>query len=141
MFRHQYVDRENDAYLSDLTAIDCSAEPDKTLQQFKEEVDLNTMIRRFGVTGQPPTASSRTPFYGDFSNVPDYQTALNAVRAAEDGFAALPAAVRERFGNNPGALLDFIGDDANYDEAVKLGLIPAKPVSDPIVKVEDLPAQ
>ena len=49
--------------------------------------------------------------------------------AADDAFMALPAAVRERFNNDPAELVDFVSDVNNRSEAIDLGLIPppAKP--------------
>ena len=43
---------------------------------------------------------------------------------------ALPSDVRSRFGNNPAELLDFLNDNSNYDEAIRLGLIHAKVSND-----------
>lgn len=139
IFRKPYIDPENDQYLGDVCAIDCSGDEDKTLQQFKEEADINVMLRRFGVTGQPPVGAPGEALYGDFSAIPDLQTALNTVREAEANFMRLPSDVRARFANNPVELVRFVQDDANYDEAVRLGLVPkpAAPVQG--VKVEDLP--
>ena len=94
-------------------------------QQFKEESDINEIVRRFGLTGEMPQ-DFRMPQYGDFTGVSDFHSAVNMVLAAEDEFMRLPAEMRSRFGNDPGQLLDFLNDERNRDEAVKLGLI-AKP--------------
>jgi len=105
--------------------------PSMTQQQFKDESDINTIVKRFGITGQLP-APVRMPSYEDFSSVGDYQSALNAVRASGEAFMTLPAAVRARFGHEPGALLDFLENPANRDEAVKLGLVvPPAPPAEP----------
>jgi len=53
----------------------------------------------------------------------DYQSAANAVIAANQSFAALPAKIRNRFNNDPAALLAFIEDDANAEEAYALGIL------------------
>lgn len=98
-------------------------DPSRTQQQFTDEVDINAIMHRFGVTGQPP-ANVRMPQYADFSEaVDDYQTALNMVRAAEDSFMQLPSEIRERFANNPQKLLEFCEDDRNIPEAQRLGLV------------------
>lgn len=96
--------------------------PSKTQQQFADEVDINTIVRRFGVTGQVP-APVNLPTYEDFSHVVDFQTAMQLVRQSAEEFATLPATVRDRFNNDPGQLLEFLGDVRNRDEAVRLGLI------------------
>ena len=117
-------------------------EPGFTQQQFKEETDINTIVRRFGVTGQLPQAA-HLPTYDDFSQVVDYHTAMNAIRTAEDSFLGLPAEVRLRFANNPQLFLDFCSDERNREEAARLGLtssIPAPPINRPVEPPPPQPA-
>lgn len=102
-----------------------------TKDSFAEECDINTIVRRFGLTGQLPT-DVRAPMYGDFTDAMDYRSALDAVMAAQDSFMAMPADVRQRFGNDPAAFVDFCSDPNNRDEAIKLGLA----VPPPSVKEE-----
>lgn len=92
-------------------------------QHLGEEADINTIVRRFGVTGQFPVASAEG-VYGDFTGITDYESAVAAVESARRGFLALPAEVRDKFGNDPGKLLEF-ADGMDADELdVKLGLRP-----------------
>ncbi|QXP07887.1 MAG: internal scaffolding protein [Arizlama microvirus] len=100
-------------------------EPSLAQQHFAEECDINNILRQFNITGLLPEAPL-SPRYGDFSGITDYHTALNAVIAAEDGFMALPADLRARFQNDPENLINFLDDEANKDEAIKLGLIDQK---------------
>lgn len=105
-------------------------------QHFKDETDINNILRQFNITGQLPTALL-SPRYGDFTGIVDYQSALNAVIAAEDGFMSLPADTRAKFGNDPEQLIQFLADEGNRAEAEKLGLVDPKiEVSDP-VKTEE----
>lgn len=99
-----------------------NTQPSLTQQQFKEEADINTIVRRFGLTGQLPD-NPRVPSYGDFTQVTDYQTALNAVRSAEEAFMALPAAVRAEFANDPQKLLTAVEDPSQRDKLRELGLL------------------
>lgn len=94
-------------------------------QQFKDETDINNILRQFNVTGLLPQAPI-SPRYGDFSGITDYHAALNAVIAAEDEFMTLPAQMRARFDNDPAALIEFLADENNRDEAVKMGLVDPK---------------
>ena len=94
----------------------------RTQQSFTEECDINTIVRRFNLTGTLPVAA-RAPTYGDFSEVMDYQTALNAIIAAEDSFMTLPAEIRKKFNNDAGAFVDFCSDEANRAELEKMGMI------------------
>ena len=94
-----------------------------SVQDQAEEVDINTIVRRFGLTGKLPAEPVVAPQYGDFTEVVDYQTALNAVIAADEAFMQMPADVRARFSNNPALFVDFCSNDANREEAKKLGLL------------------
>ena len=106
---------------SEESALYCE-DPSRTKQSFKEECDINTILKRFNITGQVPVGPLQ-PQYGDFSGVIDYQTALNAVIAAQDSFNALPATLRNRFANDPAAFVDFCSDESNRQEMIRLGLV------------------
>ncbi|WNK14469.1 MAG: internal scaffolding protein [Microvirus sp.] len=97
-------------------------DPSMAQQQFLEESDINTIVDRFGLNGQLPDVV-RMPEYGDFTQVTDFQTAMNAVIAAQKDFMTLPAKVRSRFDNDPQKLLEFVADDSNRAEARALGLL------------------
>lgn len=113
------------AKASDDSGLDCSCDgAGRTKQSFSEEADINTLIRRFGI-GNPLPQGVRVPSYGDFSGVYDYQSALNVLQRADAAFMGLPANLRSRFGNDPAAFVAFCDDDANRDEAVRLGMVPA----------------
>lgn len=105
---------------SDESALTCP-EPTLTQQSFADEVDINTIVKRFGLTGELPT-NVRMPEYGDFTQAMDYHTAMNAIRLADESFYAMPADVRSRFDNNPGKFVDFCNDPKNYQAAVDMGL-------------------
>lgn len=106
----------------DESGLDCSVEKSLTQQSFAEECDINTIVRRFGLSGELPV-NQRAPTYGDFTGVSDYKSALEAVMAAEDAFMQLPAHVRARFENDPQAFVAFCSDEKNREEAIKLGLV------------------
>ncbi len=96
--------------------------PSRTKQSFRDECDINHILRQFNVTGQLPVGSVQ-PQYGDFSGITDYQSALNAVMAAQDSFLQLPAKVRAKFDNDPALFVEFASDEANRDEMKALGLL------------------
>ena len=107
----------------------CDAEEDMTQQQFKEECDINEITRRFGLGAEMPKGI-KVPTYGDFTGIESYHDACNAIAEAGESFDALPATLRDRFKNDPGEFVQFVLDDKNRDEAVRLGLIQAPaPVS------------
>lgn len=113
---------------SDESGLMCS-DPSLAQQQFREESDINTIVKRFNLTGQLPEQVSM-PTYGDFDVVVDYKSALDAVIAADAAFMALPAHIRARFDNDAGAYVDFCSDlSKNAEEAVKLGLLPESAIA------------
>ena len=93
-----------------------------TQQHQKDQADINYIIEQYNVTGILPTAPV-SPQYADFTGIYDYQSALNAVIDAQDEFMSLPAKLRARFDNDPLNLINFLNDDENRQEAIKLGLI------------------
>lgn len=95
-----------------------------TQQHFKDEVDIKNTIRRYDRTGLIANVNKAVAHYGDFTaSVNEYQDALNLVIEAQQNFAALPAEIREVFGNNPGEFLEQVQDPANKDRMIELGLI------------------
>jgi phage internal scaffolding protein len=99
-------------------------EPSLAQQHFKDECDINNILRQFNVTGMLPE-QTLSPRYGDFSGIGDYHTALNRVMAAQDEFDTLPAQIRARFDNDPANLIEFLENSENRPEAEKLGLVNA----------------
>lgn len=94
------------------------------IQSAEEESNINTIVRRFGLTGEIP-GDVRMPLSGDFVGIQDFHSAMNTVRAAQEEFLRVPAHVRARFSNDPGVFMEFLEDPANRDEARKLGLLRA----------------
>ena len=91
-------------------------------QHFKDECDINNILRQFNITGLLPE-QPLTPRYGDFTGIGDYHTAMNRVIAVQDEFDALPAQIRARFNNDPAQLIEFMENSENRPEAEELGLV------------------
>lgn len=128
-FRTGYnYDRDSASRESGLECLDESL----AVQASRDEADINTIVRRFGLTGELPS-DVKMPLAGDYEGITDYHTAMNAVIAADAAFMEFPASVRSRFDNNPQKLLEFVADPANLDEARRLGLaIPAPTAVEPM---------
>lgn len=117
------------------TALVC-ADPSLAQQSQAEEADINVIVKRFGITGQLPQ-NVRVPLEGDFSDALDYRQSLDAIRLADSSFSALPASVRARFSNDPGAFVEFCMNSDNLEEMRKMGLaVPAPVVSVPVSSSE-----
>lgn len=78
-----------------------------TQQHFKEEQDVNTIVKRFGLTGDRLAEFSPEGAYGDFSGIQDFDDAVAKVAAVNGRFMELPPEFRQKFGNNPGELIRF----------------------------------
>lgn len=146
-FRTGYNSKVDEVSLA--TGVRCDVNPDTgevlesmTQQQFRDEADINEIVRRFGLTGQLPDNLSM-PVSGDFTGVSDFQSAMNLVLQAQEEFMKLPAPVRERFGNDPGKLMAFLDDASNRDEARNLGLLAPEPekTRDVVQAVDELAAR
>ncbi|QCQ84912.1 internal scaffolding protein [Blackfly microvirus SF02] len=128
--------------------IDCSIDPDTgeelvsmTKQSFRDECDINNIMRKYERTGVLDHTATSVPQYGEYMSPYSYQESLNAIIYAQDQFAALPAELRARFGNDPAELLAFMEDSRNLDEAVKLGLVqkPSSTIPQPLSEEEAKP--
>lgn len=124
---------------SDESGLFCDPDEGVTQQQFAEECDINVIVGRFGLTGELPEVA-HAPVSGDFSGVFDYQSALNAVLKAEEGFMEFPGELRARFNNDPQRLMEFLDNPANREEAIKLGLVnkPVEKTRDMIQAIDEL---
>lgn len=96
--------------------------PSMTKQSFAEEVDINTIVRRFGIGVELPV---NVPMVtnGDFVGILNFQDAMDMVVKARESFMLMPADVRTRFHNDVHEFVEFVSDEANLPEANKLGLV------------------
>lgn len=101
-------------------------EPSRTKQSFRDECDINNVMKKFERTGILPEMIKQNPQYGDFSDVESFQEAQNIVIHANEQFMALDAHIRKRFDNNPAKFLEFVSYPENLDEMVKLGIATKK---------------
>lgn len=99
-----------------------------TRQSEAGDADINTIVRRFGVTGQLPVVPM-PPAIDEFADVFDFQSALEVMARARASFALLPAEVRSRFENDPGRFVGFVDgaiEAGDLEELRKMGLaVPA----------------
>lgn len=100
------------------------------IQSAAEEADINTIVRRFGLTGELPGDISM-PQSGDYVGVGDFQSAMNVVRAAQEEFMRVPADIRARFNHDPQRFSEFFNDPVNQEESIRLGLATRRPAVDP----------
>ncbi|AXH77462.1 MAG: internal scaffolding protein [Microviridae sp.] len=113
----------------EVKGITCTAEEGKTQQSFKEECDINTIVETYsktGLWGNSMRPATSQPMFGDFAEVPDFVESQRIIAQAKEQFEALPARLRKRFNHDPAELLRFVGDEANAEEAILLGIATKK---------------
>jgi len=113
--------------------LDCP-EPTRTQQQFKDQCNINNILARYEKNGMITHINRNTPHYDDYSKLKSFKDSLDIVHTTHDLFMSLPPKVRSRFQNDPAELISFMNNEANKDEAIKLGL-----VSQPMVKNQEAP--
>lgn len=94
-FRTQIDGRQDE--LSDATATIPKGPKDVedvTRQEFRDEADINVLLKRYGVGSGPPL---RDPIYGEVDYDLDLMGAYTAVRQAREAFQRLPQDVREAY--------------------------------------------
>jgi len=90
-------------------------------QSFKDECNINNIVKRYSLTGEFTHLALSTPQFGDVTGL-RFQEMMDYLNEAEAAFADLPAEVRRRFGNDPREFVEFASDRANVDELLKMGL-------------------
>lgn len=100
-----------------------------TQQHFAAECDIGNIVAHYQNTGIYPHTVTGEPNYGDLSNLPDYQSAMNTIIAAQQAFDALPSHLRENFQNDPAKFMAFVHDDKNYTKAQELGILDPEAVA------------
>lgn len=94
----------------------------RTHQEFRDECDINQIMATWRRTGQTPHLQRGQPWYGDFENADDFQTAVNRVRQAQDQFMALPSYVRDYCNNDPATFIELLADPQACEEMEAIGL-------------------
>ena len=118
------------------TGLSCG--PSKTQQHFKDNCDINSIIKKHSRTGCLPL-NNKQPMYGDFSNLETLHDLKNKLIQINNEFMALPSDIRDKFDHDPQNLQEWLSDAQNTNEAVQLGLLPKecfiepeKPVNQPV---------
>lgn len=119
-------------------SIDCSG-PSITQQHFKNECDVNNIVRRYAQTGIDPYELRKQGVRFGRASSQDFTEAMFMVSEVQNQFADLPADIRGKFDNDPAKLLEAYGDPSQADKLTQLGIgdnpIPEDPpegISEPL---------
>lgn len=101
-------------------------EESRTKQSFKDECDINNIVKKFEATGildHVNEAASRG-LYQDLPSGLDLQAGLEMIRQAEEAFMALPAGTRAEFDNDPVLFVEAFNNPSpeQQEKFIKLGL-------------------
>ncbi len=94
----------------------------RTKQSFRDQTDINEIVKRHAQTGLYDHLNNTQPTYGDFSQSTELLIALDTVAEARENFASLPADVRALCQNNPVQFLARLADPELFDDLVEAGL-------------------
>lgn len=102
-----------------------------TKQAFKDECDINRILKNYNSTGTISHFNTATGSYADLPEATDFQQALETVRQANEAFNELPSAIRQRFNNDPTALLAAVHDPDQWPVLQELGVLERPPAAPP----------
>ena len=91
----------------------------RTKQSFKDETDVNVIIKKHARMGTLSHLEQWGGQYGDFSDF-DFHEAQNRIAQGTSMFEQLPSSVRNQFRNDPAAFFDFVTDQENAGQLEKL---------------------
>lgn len=111
-------------------------DPSRTRSEFKNECDVNALMKRYQKTGMFPQPVGRVPRYLDLTDVPDFHTAMQFMVEAEASFMSLPAAVRKEFDNSPQDFVAFAEKAENLPKLREWGLAPPEEAPPAPMQVE-----
>ena len=110
----------------------------RTMQEFKDECDINNILKKYQRSGLVDHVREFEGRYGDFTAAVDYHEAMNITIQAQEMFMTLPSAIRARFENDPGEFLAFANNPENEDELREMGLLPSPAAAQ---AAEQMPAE
>lgn len=93
-----------------------------TRQEFKDEADINVIMRRYQSTGELPHLNLMAPQYLDVSGI-DFHEQMAYVAGAKSMFEELPSRIRSQFDNDPASFVVFCSDERNRVALAEMGLL------------------
>ncbi|AXH75173.1 MAG: internal scaffolding protein [Microviridae sp.] len=108
------------------------SEPSATKQEFKDDCDINNILRKYQRTGALNHFAKYAGTYGDFSPR-DLQESYDLLKRAQAMFDELPSSIRKEVAT-PEGFLSFVQNPDNKKRMAELGLVKAP--TPPIVAPE-----
>jgi len=96
--------------------------PTLTKQSFRDECDVNMIVRKFERTGELPVGPAAAT-YADVSNTPDFQNQMDRIAHVRSEFDDLEVHQKMAFNNDPEQLLAALDDPNQLGLLRDLGLV------------------
>ncbi len=91
----------------------------RTKQSFRDETDINQILKRAQKSGTISHMTKFQPRYGDFSNF-DFLEAQVMLAKGGTIFDELPVELRREFNQSPAEFFDYVNDPANKERLAEL---------------------
>lgn len=119
-----------------------SGDDGRTQQHFKDECDVNRIVKRFSETGIAEHLANGNPQFA-FCSSQSFTEAQFIVADMKSHFERLPSKTRAHFGNDPANFLEAHDDPERRQELFELGLAeaPPEPEPDPVEAPDPPPAE
>lgn len=104
---------------------DFTDEVSLTQQHFKDDVDINNIVRKYAQDGLMPLAKKQQQF--GYATSQTFTEAMFTVATAEEEFMQLPSEVRSHFNNDVAAYLDAASDETQRPLFEELGMLEPLP--------------
>ncbi len=91
----------------------------RTKQSFRDETDINKILKRAQKTGTISHLNQHQPQYADFSNFDFFANTLMLTQGREI-FDDLPSELRNEFNQSPQQFFTYVNDPANVDRLAEL---------------------
>ncbi len=93
-------------------------EDGRTKQCHADECDINKIMARFDRTGTMSHLAKYEGVYADFSDF-NFHEQINRLTQGREIFDALPAELRQEFGQSPSKFFAYVNDPANAKDLAK----------------------
>lgn len=91
----------------------------RTKQSFKDETDIDKILKKAQMSGSLDHLTEHGGSYGDFAGF-DFHESQTMLAEGTQIFSELPSEVRNEFGNSVSAFFEFVNRPENVDNLAKL---------------------
>lgn len=116
-------------------------EDGRTQRHLGRATDINNILAKYRKTGVIEHVKRTQERYGDFTMLADFAGNLDMTAKAQQAFEALPASLRNQFGNSIPDFYAFVSNPENKEQLRKWGMLKAAPDEPAAVPAAAKPAE